>query len=149
MSCPADSVLLPVPTLLFLTLTALLLLSGCGELDHGNGPLIEEPSFPLPPPAYPDVPNPGPPPVPLRIPSQAVMCFSGTVQDLNSLPSHHEHGFSMTGTEEVKGDAGQDTGQAPNRLIHEVSPYLLQHARNPVAWYAWGEEAFAQGSRRG
>ncbi len=50
----------------------------------------------------------------------------------------------MTGTEEVKGDAGQDTGQAPNRLIHEVSPYLLQHARNPVAWYAWGDEAFAR-----
>ncbi len=28
-----------------------------------------------------------------------------------------------------------------NRLIHETSPYLLQHARNPVAWYPWGEEA--------
>ncbi len=30
----------------------------------------------------------------------------------------------------------------PNRLIHETSPYLLQHARNPVDWYPWGEEAF-------
>ena len=30
-----------------------------------------------------------------------------------------------------------------NRLIHETSPYLLQHAHNPVDWYAWGEEAFA------
>src|ERR1035437_2574611 len=30
-----------------------------------------------------------------------------------------------------------------NRLIHEQSPYLLQHAHNPVDWYAWGEEAFA------
>ncbi|HEX7691411.1 MAG TPA: thioredoxin domain-containing protein, partial [Sediminibacterium sp.] len=29
----------------------------------------------------------------------------------------------------------------PNRLIHESSPYLLQHAHNPVDWYAWGEEA--------
>ncbi len=29
-----------------------------------------------------------------------------------------------------------------NRLIHEQSPYLLQHANNPVAWYPWGEEAF-------
>ncbi len=29
-----------------------------------------------------------------------------------------------------------------NRLIHESSPYLLQHAQNPVDWYAWGEEAF-------
>ena len=30
----------------------------------------------------------------------------------------------------------------PNRLIHEKSPYLLQHAYNPVDWYPWGEEAF-------
>jgi uncharacterized protein YyaL (SSP411 family) len=31
----------------------------------------------------------------------------------------------------------------PNRLAHESSPYLLQHAGNPVDWYPWGEEAFA------
>jgi uncharacterized protein YyaL (SSP411 family) len=31
---------------------------------------------------------------------------------------------------------------APNRLIHEKSPYLLQHAHNPVDWYPWGQEAF-------
>ncbi|HZV63153.1 MAG TPA: thioredoxin domain-containing protein [Methylophilaceae bacterium] len=29
----------------------------------------------------------------------------------------------------------------PNRLAHETSPYLLQHADNPVDWYPWGEEA--------
>ncbi|MGH7832101.1 MAG: thioredoxin domain-containing protein [Candidatus Binatia bacterium] len=29
-----------------------------------------------------------------------------------------------------------------NRLINETSPYLLQHAHNPVDWHAWGEEAF-------
>jgi len=29
-----------------------------------------------------------------------------------------------------------------NRLIHEQSPYLLQHAHNPVDWYPWGEEPF-------
>jgi uncharacterized protein len=28
-----------------------------------------------------------------------------------------------------------------NQLIHETSPYLLQHAHNPVDWYAWGQEA--------
>ncbi len=32
--------------------------------------------------------------------------------------------------------------KTPNRLIHEKSPYLLQHAYNPVNWYAWGGEAF-------
>lgn len=32
----------------------------------------------------------------------------------------------------------------PNRLIHEKSPYLRQHAHNPVDWYPWGEEALAR-----
>ncbi len=32
----------------------------------------------------------------------------------------------------------------PNRLIREKSPYLLQHAYNPVDWFPWGEEAFAR-----
>ncbi|MDE2939238.1 MAG: thioredoxin domain-containing protein [Chloroflexota bacterium] len=32
----------------------------------------------------------------------------------------------------------------PNRLIKETSPYLLQHAHNPVDWYPWGEEALAR-----
>jgi uncharacterized protein len=31
-----------------------------------------------------------------------------------------------------------------NHLIHETSPYLLQHAHNPVDWYPWGDEAFAK-----
>lgn len=31
-----------------------------------------------------------------------------------------------------------------NRLVHETSPYLLQHAHNPVDWYPWGAEAFAK-----
>jgi uncharacterized protein len=33
-------------------------------------------------------------------------------------------------------------GKKPNRLIREKSPYLLQHAFNPVDWHPWGEEAF-------
>src|ERR1043166_3064776 len=39
--------------------------------------------------------------------------------------------------------AGPTTTQT-NRLAHEKSPYLLQHAHNPVQWYPWGEEAFAK-----
>ncbi|KAL5135659.1 hypothetical protein HKD37_03G008516 [Glycine soja] len=35
-----------------------------------------------------------------------------------------------------------------NRLASEQSPYLLQHAHNPVDWYPWGEEAFAEARRR-
>ncbi len=34
-----------------------------------------------------------------------------------------------------------------NRLIHETSPYLRQHAHNPVNWYSWGEEALALAKR--
>jgi hypothetical protein len=37
-----------------------------------------------------------------------------------------------------------DGGPQFNRLIHEKSPYLLQHASNPVNWYSWGAEAFEQ-----
>jgi uncharacterized protein YyaL (SSP411 family) len=36
---------------------------------------------------------------------------------------------------------------SPNRLIHEKSPYLQQHAYNPVEWYPWGEEAFERAKR--
>jgi uncharacterized protein YyaL (SSP411 family) len=37
-----------------------------------------------------------------------------------------------------------DGGEEFNRLIHESSPYLLQHARNPVDWFPWGDEAKAR-----
>ena len=35
-----------------------------------------------------------------------------------------------------------------NRLASEQSPYLLQHAHNPVDWWPWGEGAFAEARRR-
>ena len=35
-----------------------------------------------------------------------------------------------------------DGGEEFNRLVFSSSPYLLQHARNPVDWYPWGDEAF-------
>ena len=34
-----------------------------------------------------------------------------------------------------------------NRLIYEKSPYLLQHAYNPVNWYAWSPEAFQKAQK--
>jgi len=36
-----------------------------------------------------------------------------------------------------------------NRLIHETSPYLLQHAHHPVDWYPWGEDAFTAARETG
>jgi uncharacterized protein YyaL (SSP411 family) len=50
-------------------------------------------------------------------------------------------------------DAGHDTAMtspsspARNRLAHETSPYLLQHAANPVDWYPWGPEALERARR--
>ncbi len=34
-----------------------------------------------------------------------------------------------------------ETPRFSNRLVHETSPYLLQHAHNPVEWFPWGPEA--------
>ena len=39
-------------------------------------------------------------------------------------------------------------GRVPNRLADATSPYLLQHADNPVDWWEWGDEAFAEARRR-
>ena len=48
---------------------------------------------------------------------------------------------------ETSNDRSQKKEVKPNRLINESSPYLLQHATNPVDWYPWGEEAFAKAKR--
>lgn len=40
------------------------------------------------------------------------------------------------------GDPVDNQKKIPNRLVNEKSPYLLQHAYNPVNWYSWGEDAF-------
>jgi uncharacterized protein YyaL (SSP411 family) len=42
-----------------------------------------------------------------------------------------------------------DDHTVTNRLAQETSPYLLQHAENPVDWHAWGEEAFARARAEG
>jgi uncharacterized protein YyaL (SSP411 family) len=42
----------------------------------------------------------------------------------------------------------RDGGDEFNRLVFEASPYLQQHARNPVDWYPWGDEAFRVAAER-
>jgi len=42
----------------------------------------------------------------------------------------------------------KDGGDFFNRLVFESSPYLLQHAANPVNWFPWGDEAFIEAKRR-
>ena len=52
-------------------------------------------------------------------------------------------GVRFPGSSEATGWA-YDPHMPANRLAGETSPYLLQHARNPVDWYPWGEEALAR-----
>ena len=50
----------------------------------------------------------------------------------------------MTPSDTPSDTAHSDSAKFTNRLIDEKSPYLLQHAHNPVDWYPWGEPAFAK-----
>lgn len=52
--------------------------------------------------------------------------------------------LSCHGIGEKEPQMTDQTPQYTNHLIHESSPYLLQHAHNPVDWYPWGEEALAK-----
>ena len=48
------------------------------------------------------------------------------------------------GNEEAMTDPALPMDRSPNRLITEASPYLRQHAKNPVDWYPWGKEALSR-----
>jgi len=50
--------------------------------------------------------------------------------------------ISVCWAQDQKGAVMSPKSKYQNRLIHEKSPYLLQHADNPVDWHPWGEEAF-------
>ena len=50
--------------------------------------------------------------------------------------------------EAARADAAAYGGAMANRLAGSSSPYLLQHADNPVDWWEWGDEAFAEARRR-
>src|SRR2546425_318258 len=69
-----------------------------------------------------------------RVPLGATRTHSASLTLRNQSPCMYDGTMS---------DA-QDTSKHTNRLIHETSPYLRQHAHNPVDWYSWGEEALAR-----
>ncbi len=71
---------------------------------------------------------------------------------LDVLVRHGPHGVppAIHRTKNERTVTRHSTAAAPastNRLAREKSPYLLQHAHNPVDWYPWGEEAFAKARR--
>ncbi|HEX6121742.1 MAG TPA: thioredoxin domain-containing protein, partial [Ktedonobacterales bacterium] len=64
-------------------------------------------------------------------------------KDMDADTSKHTNEGINTGMEtSASQEAAQDQPAHTNHLIHETSPYLLQHAHNPVEWYPWGPEAF-------
>src|SRR4051812_21652682 len=56
-------------------------------------------------------------------------------------------GLALGADEPKKADPPKE--KHTNRLSRESSPYLLQHAHNPVDWYPWGEDAFAKAKKEG
>ncbi len=61
---------------------------------------------------------------------------------INPKYTYNENGRIITPTLEELKSIPKDGGELWNRLVFEKSPYLLQHAANPVNWYPWSEEAF-------
>ena len=72
----------------------------------------------------------------------ASCCASGP----GSNSPESDGGASASG-EASGGDASDQTHAYTNALIDENSPYLLQHAHNPVDWHPWGEAAFEKAKR--
>jgi len=74
------------------------------------------------------------------------------VQNLYSaVTTHFRFGFvaltCLVASSDTFGESASAHPGHANRLAHEKSPYLLQHAHNPVDWYPWGQEAFEKARR--
>ena len=67
---------------------------------------------------------------------------SDVVTSTTRMPSERQEGHARDATSAAEPATRQTV--AVNRLAQETSPYLLQHADNPVDWYPWGEEALAR-----
>ena len=55
---------------------------------------------------------------------------------------YDDNGRIIPPSKEQLNHIDEDGGDMWNRLVFEKSPYLLQHAANPVDWYPWSEDAF-------
>ena len=68
----------------------------------------------------------------------------GTPQMTHDYYQYNDNGrIIIPGNKEIN-SLPSDGGKYWNRLIFESSPYLLQHAANPVDWYPWSDEAFSK-----
>lgn len=69
------------------------------------------------------------------------------VLSVNTFCSQHNNGAKGNQMENSQSAVDSGKPQYTNALIHEKSPYLLQHAHNPVNWYPWGEEALQRAKK--
>ena len=103
-------------------------------------------SFPLPEKNKDCWISPQPSPLPAHLLGTIILSFflACSSEDVAShkqtIPTHSSMRSELPSPEEIAG-LPNDGGPEFNRLIFESSPYLLQHARNPIDWRAWGEEA--------
>ena len=78
-----------------------------------------------------------------------VSSISPEIKKAKDSSEHAEHAYvrkaipSPEALKKLPADGGSDF----NRLVFEQSPYLLQHAGNPINWYPWGEEAFSKAKK--
>lgn len=83
-----------------------------------------------------------------RIPQFIVLlllcCADSHTQSAGEQSTDTQRSDSVRQTMTTMIEEHKQRGEHPNRLINERSPYLLQHAFNPVDWYPWGEEAFTK-----
>jgi uncharacterized protein YyaL (SSP411 family) len=79
---------------------------------------------------------------PATAPSETPSVASASPKQDSAPPAQREHKALPTADELKK--LPRDGRPDYNRLVFEKSPYLLQHATNPVDWFPWGEEAFAK-----
>ena len=77
-----------------------------------------------------------------------IRCFRFAILALLWLVTANHNDAGPTPVNERRSESGATKmSEQTNRLANEKSPYLLQHAHNPVEWYPWGEEAFAKARR--
>jgi len=65
-----------------------------------------------------------------------------SVEEVHPMYQYNENGRIIIPDRSILDTFPKDGGEYFNRLVFESSPYLLQHAANPVNWYPWGDEAF-------
>jgi uncharacterized protein YyaL (SSP411 family) len=65
----------------------------------------------------------------------------------SAAPAASDPAADPTAAASAREESPMSTAQHTNRLAKETSPYLLQHAHNPVDWYPWGPEAFERAKR--